>query len=446
VTGVARLWSILTFRGEVGRWPYVVAAVATLIVQHLALQAAIQLFASGPAGWATHFSLFLVAATGARADVGRFLLAYALINILSTWWLGALTFCRARQAGAGFALTTLVVVPLIQLGVIAFMARLPAASSRDQPVGQWIPAAQGVLAAAVLCVFAVAVGALGFGVYGVAMFMFTPVLIGLVTGYLANRSGDIGGWQTMTLTIGALWLGALSLLSLALEGVVCLVLATPLVAPLAIGGCLAGRALAVSARRPARDAMAAFVLLPLAFAAERTVPATNRIQLSDSVVVAAPPSRVWQAVTHMGAIEAQPSLPFRLGLAYPTAGVIHGEGVGAIREGHFSTGVAYERVSEWAPGRRLTFDVLSDAPSMAELSPYAHVNAPHVVGYFRTRTARFDLTPLPDGRTRLTLTTTHELDLNPAFYWTPIAEWATRQNKARVLAHFKRLAEGRALP
>ena len=192
--------------------------------------------------------------------------------------------------------------------------------------------------------------------------------------------------------------------------------------------------------------MAAFVLLPLAFAAERTVPATNRIQLSDSVVVAAPPLRVWQAVTHMGAIEAQPSLPFRLGLAYPTAGVIHGEGVGAIREGHFSTGVAYERVSEWAPGRRLTFDVLSDAPSMAELSPYAHVNAPHVVGYFRTRTARFDLTPLPDGRTRLTLTTTHELDLNPAFYWTPIAEWATRQNKARVLAHFKRLAEGRALP
>jgi hypothetical protein len=124
--------------------------------------------------------------------------------------------------------------------------------------------------------------------------------------------------------------------------------------------------------------------------------------------------------------------------------VIHGDGVGAIREGHFSTGIAFERVIEWTPGRRLTFDVLSDAPSMAELSPYARVNAPHVAGYFRTRTARFDLEPLPGGGTRLTLTTTHELDLNPAFYWTPIAEWVTRQNKARVLSHFKRLAEARA--
>jgi hypothetical protein len=56
-------------------------------------------------------------------------------------------------------------------------------------------------------------------------------------------------------------------------------------------------------------------------------------------------------------------------------------------------------------------------------------------------TARFDLTPLPGGRTRLSLTTAHELDVSPSIYWLPIAKWVTHQNKVRVLSHFARLAE-----
>ncbi len=84
----------------------------------------------------------------------------------------------------------------------------------------------------------------------------------------------------------------------------------------------------------------------------------------EAIVVAVPPAAVWQAVTHMRTIEAKPSDPVPAGMACPTAGVIRGQGVGAIREGHFSTGVAYERVTEWTPRRRLTFDVLSDARSL----------------------------------------------------------------------------------
>jgi len=122
-------------------------------------------------------------------------------------------------------------------------------------------------------------------------------------------------------------------------------------------------------------------------------------------------------------------------------GKIFGNGVGAIRQGIFSTGVAYEQVTEWEPERKLSFIVLSDAPTMRELSPYAHVNAPHVKGYFHTIDARFTMTLLPDGKTRLTLATRHELDLEPALYWIPFAEWATHANKVRVLKHFQQQAE-----
>jgi hypothetical protein len=146
----------------------------------------------------------------------------------------------------------------------------------------------------------------------------------------------------------------------------------------------------------------------------------------------------------MGPIPEPPAAPFRWGLAYPVDGRIDGEGVGAVRRGVFSTGVAYEQVTEWEPGRKLAFIVLSDPPNMRELSPYGDLPTPHVRGYYRTLDARFSFTPLANGRTRLTLATRHRLDLEPALYWIPWAQWTTHVNKRRVLAHFKRQAEAAA--
>jgi ribosome-associated toxin RatA of RatAB toxin-antitoxin module len=83
---------------------------------------------------------------------------------------------------------------------------------------------------------------------------------------------------------------------------------------------------------------------------------------------------------------------------------------------------------------------------MRELSPYEHVNAPHVEGYFHTLDARFTITPLANGKTRLSLATHHELDLEPALYWVPIAEWITHANKMRVLTHFRDQAEANGSP
>src|SRR5258708_11371856 len=108
----------------------------------------------------------------------------------------------------------------------------------------------------------------------------------------------------------------------------------------------------------------------------------------------------------MDAIGPAPALPFQLGVAYPMSAQIIGEGVGAKRLGVFSTGVAVERVTEWEPGRKLSFVVLSDPPAMRELSPYNHVNAPHVTGYVHTVNTTFVLLPLPDGRTPVVLRST----------------------------------------
>jgi hypothetical protein len=443
---MSNLLAILSFRGRLRPLPYAIASFGVLLTQHLLIALACYRLPPDAQLW-SQFSMYPFVFSGppglsaGLADLITF--ADVILTFAAAWLLGALALARVTDRGGGAWIGAATVLPVVQVPAILYLALAKAREAHAQdgkPVFPWAAAAQGVAIASALSLFSVAIGALAFGSYGWAMFCGTPLLIGFVSAYLANRTRDISIAQTVQVVAVAHALGAVGLLSFAFEGIVCLIMAAPFALFLGFIGGLIGRWLARALHRPARETLASCVVLPLAFAIEHAIPDTTRFATAESIDVRAPPMAVWRAVTHMGRINAKPGLLFRMGFSYPTEGVIHGEGVGAIREGHFSTGVAYERVVDWQPGRRLTFNVLSDAPSLRELSPYREVHAPHVEGYFRTRTAEFDIAAIPGG-SRLTLKTTHELDLNPAFYWAPIAQWVTHQNKVRVLTHFRDLAE-----
>ncbi|HWA62837.1 MAG TPA: hypothetical protein VG939_15755 [Caulobacteraceae bacterium] len=443
--------SLTSFRGEVGRRAYAIAAPAAFLSQHLVVAAAFA--AEGrplPTPWwfwLTPMRSFL----NAPFMPPPALLAAMAATLAADWVQVSLAFRRAQGARAHGGLATLAVVPGLQILVMAWLAVAPgrpAPEPETEPsppavTGRATPLAivQGMLAGAALSVAAVFLGAVVLKTYGLSLFLFAPFLIGLASAFLANRRGRIGTGATMLVVMGALGLGALALLGVALEGVVCIVIASPLIAVAGVLGGLLGEALAVRGRDRGRATASSVAVLPLLMLVELAAPPHATFTSAESIDVGAPPAAVWDSIVHMGPIPGGPAAPFRWGLAYPVRGVIYGSGVGAVRLGVFSTGKAYERVTEWRPDRRLTFIVLSDPPTMRELSPYAHVDAPHVKGYFRTTDARFDIEALPGGRSRLTLTTHHELDLEPALYWTPIAQWAVHANKRRVLAHFAAQAE-----
>ncbi|MGE3919301.1 MAG: hypothetical protein AB7F78_26760, partial [Hyphomicrobiaceae bacterium] len=92
-------------------------------------------------------------------------------------------------------------------------------------------------------------------------------------------------------------------------------------------------------------------------------------------------------------------------------------------------------------GSHLAFDVLSQPPAMAELSPWGDLHTPHIQGYFETSETRFALEPTAGGGTRLTATAAHVLRIEPVLYWEPMARWAVHANAARVLRHIKAKAE-----
>lgn len=165
----------------------------------------------------------------------------------------------------------------------------------------------------------------------------------------------------------------------------------------------------------------------------------------ESIVINAPTSRVWQAVTSDDPILEPPTLLGKLGLAYPKRGHLDGMGVGAARSGYFSTGVAREKVTEWQKDRTLGFVVLKQPPAMTEMSPYRHVQAPHVNGYFETGETRFEIEHLAGQRSRLTILAAHRLRIDPIIYWEPIARWAASSNTRRVLRDIKNKAETQRL-
>jgi hypothetical protein len=377
------------------------------------------------------------------------ILALAYLMIVA-WALAALAFRRAADAGVSEWIAAYAVAPIVQIPVMLFLCVCPSRAQADPASNagdvaaagsSWAPAVQGLIAGVALTLFAVAVGALVFGTYGFGIFVVSPFVIGATTAYFANRQSEIDGLQTAQLVVCATVLGGIALMIAALEGAVCIILAAPLGIGVALMGGALGRGIALTTRRSPTQTIAGAALLPLVFALETILPATTSFDTYETMEVNAPPELVWKSIVHMSPIDAPLALPFRLGVAFPVGGEILGEGVGAVRRGEFSTGTAIERVTEWVPNRRLAFDVSTDVPAMHELSPYSHVHAPHVIGYFRTTFTSFELVQLDNDRTNIIEHTSHQLKLDPVFYWLPLARWIVHENNARVLDHIRRQAE-----
>ena len=436
-----------SFQGRMGRIPYALGSLATFFSQHLVVWAVAR---------TTRMTLQLdavfwiaplrVLATQSFVPAALLILAFAYFLIVA-WLLAVLAFRRAADANLNEALAAAAMAPTVQIPVILYlMIAPPREAGAAAPVfprddRHYAPAAIGVVAGIGLTLAAVAISTLVFGVYGYGLFVVSPFVIGATTGYFANRKADIGAGRTMRLVIAATLLGGVALVLVALEGLICIVLASPLAGGIALVGGMLGRGIALTGKRSASQIVPGFALLPVVFALEHLFAVPTHFDTQQAITVNARPEVVWNAILHMDAIDEPLALPFRFGVAYPIRGDVLGEGVGAVRHGEFSTGVAVERVTEWEANRKLAFVVETDIPAMREMSPYEHVHAPHVVGYFTTSLTSFELVRHGDAGVEVVLRTSHEIRLDPILYWMPMARWMVVANNARVLAHIRNQAE-----
>jgi len=449
---------LFSFTGRIRPFPYALWSAGVFFSQHLIAKYLFSMQAR-PFTMAQSWWFYVMPLPSlARQTIysGKILTAMVVMSalacmVIAGWVLTALAFRRAADADITAWIAAWALAPIVQIPVMLALCLLPSRLARhhsapgpdDVGASDWAAAVQGVLAGIGVTLFAVAVGALVFGSYGYGIFVVSPFIIGATTAYLGNRRRDLGASRTVPLILIALMLGGIALIVSALEGIVCIVLASPLAIGLAVLGGLLGRAIAIYSRRSPQQAAFGLALLPLMFTVESVLPPAIHFETQSTIEINAAPEAVWAALVLTDLSDAPVPLVFRLGVAYPVRGEIVGEGVGAIRRGEFSTGTADERVTEWVPNRKLAFVMMNQVPAMRELSPYAHVHAPHVSGYFSTTYTSFELLSRAGGGTEVVERTRHELRLEPVLYWLPLARWIVNENNARVLAHIKRNVERR---
>jgi hypothetical protein len=368
-------------------------------------------------------------------------------------WIGAsMTFRRVLDAGLKPWMGLVFFVPAVNYPWLLVLCLLPSHSATAAPELAPPAPASGALRAiraagpgAALGLGATIVSVLAFGTYLAGLFVATPFVVGFVAGFRAWREGIVRRVAVTGVAQLSLLLTAGTLVLFALEGVVCIAMVYPLAAALAELGAELGFRIAQIHRMPPVHAAILLLALPLLTGAEAASwPGAPLREVLTTIVVDAPPERVWPRVVGFSELPPPNQLVFALGIAYPMRARIEGEGIGAIRHCEFSTGAFVEPVTAWEPPRRLAFDVVSQPQPMHETSPYPKVYAPHLVDGLRSERGEFRLILLPDGRTRLEGRTWYRVEMAPQFYWGALSDALIHAIHQRVLAHVKSLAEADA--
>jgi hypothetical protein len=295
-----------------------------------------------------------------------------------------------------------------------------------------------------LTVLGVVLGAQVFQSYGFSLFVGAPFAVGMISVLLFGFSRPQPFGASLAVAMATAGVAGLTVLMVALEGLICLIMAAPIALVLVFLGAAVGYA--IQSRPWLNDqamslTLATLIVLPSLMAAERAnepEPAVRAVETE--VIIDRPPANVWPHVIAFPPLPEPDDWFFRTGIAYPQRAEIEGTGVGAVRHCIFSTGTFVEPIEVWDPPTLLRFRVAEQPEPMREWSPY-HIHPAHLDHYLYSSKGQFLLEALPDGRTRLVGTTWYSNRMWPAGYWNLWSDHIIHRIHARVLTHIKKLAE-----
>jgi uncharacterized protein YndB with AHSA1/START domain len=285
----------------------------------------------------------------------------------------------------------------------------------------------------------------------IAFLFLVPFALGMLTAALVPRDTRLPWlyWLfTPWISVGLMLMAAAVL---ALEGAICIVMASPVLMAMGmLGGAAVGLTVTIRRQRAApRPMVVAALVLPFLFGpAEARMPPADDVRTVTTIVdIDAPPDVVWRHVVRVpwiGEGEQRTGLFQKIGIPRPLEATLDGEGVGALREARFAGGIRFhERITEWEPQHRLGFTITADADSIPVDVLDAHVR----VGgeHFDVDFGRFTLEPHGRG-TRLRLESRHHVRTHLNFYahlWTDAVMRDIQSNICRVI---RRRAEGYLRP
>jgi hypothetical protein len=267
----------------------------------------------------------------------------------------------------------------------------------------------------------------GFEVMTIGFTCFMPFAMGCITVYIA----EIGQPQRIRTWSWLPWIPlAAALVATILtfmEGLICVIMFTPLAMLLAsLGGVLGGMAARlIRSHRTKNLTMACVMVLPLVTALCEK-PVFYRLQLREVenvIDIQATPDVVWRNIERVRAIRADElptSWSHRIGFPDPVEATLSHEGVGGVRNATFTGGLYFlETVDVWEPEHRLGFTIAAQTEAIppTTLDEHVRVGGP----YFDVLRGEYWLEPMAHGKTRLHLSSKHRISTDFNWYahlWT----------------------------
>jgi Polyketide cyclase / dehydrase and lipid transport len=366
------------------------------------------------------------------ANWPRWFVAFFFLPVLNIVFFASLVSVPGRSAVA-------------ETGLSTWWARL---AEKFKVLGPAASASMAIILTVVLVVPMAAAATMVFKTYGWGVFVALPFCLGMFASLFYSAAEPRSWKECVGVAMLAFLICGLALIAVAVEGLICVLMAVPVAGPLVVLGATAGYFLQQSEWRTPSDTARLYAVgwlaLPLSFmgeAASCALPA--QYSVTTTVDISATPETVWDHVVQFSQLPPPTDLFFRAGIAYPIRARIWGHGVGAVRHCEFSTGPFVEPITTWDEPRLLAFDVTEQPHPMRELSPYRELDTPHLNGFFQSRHGQFLLTRLADGSTRLSGTTWYTQSLWPGSYWRLWSDYLVHKIHSRVLEHIKAETEAR---
>jgi len=261
-------------------------------------------------------------------------------------------------------------------------------------------------------------------------FILVPTAMGIICAriwrdlQLTNK--EYLGYSVLTALLGiagsAIFLG---------EGVICLLILSPLLFGLIIGGAFAGKAMFRKNNNTLN--VSVVLLMAVLFTVDTLTSKPYEEEVTDVMVIHASPEEVWKHVASFSPITEPPNyFLFKMGMPSPVQSTVDGYYEGAHRKCIFSNGYVFDEVmTTFKPNKNLTFDITNQPRD------------PEIMGHIDILRGQFLLHNNGDGTTTLTGNSWYRLYVAPAWYYNMWAQSITSNVHIRAMQHIKQLSEAK---
>lgn len=249
-------------------------------------------------------------------------------------------------------------------------------------------------------------------------------------------------WTVPMVLVGLVIAGSVLVLG---EGVICLLMLSPVWIAFGWAGAFAYR----SQRGRSRATLqSSFLIIPLVVGVvEARVPVPHdAVAVTRTILIEARPDQVWPFAVSNRSIDPREGrwtiTQNLIGLPRPRATMMHGAGVGAVRNAFWGDHISFDEIiTDWAPGHKLGWRFRFTNTSLQDYTDQ-HISPDGE--FLKIDSGDYTMKPAPGGRTELTLTTRYvaKTHANPyAELWGELLLGDTEDN---ILSVIKGRAEAAA--